>query len=186
MGKIYNLNPVSFITVDTVGQPGERVFYLQAGRGSQFVTLIIEKQHALALVASIDELLAELNTRYPKSQPTRQEQPFQLQYPLEPKFHVGQMGLGYDETVDMVVLIAYQIAETQEEESDIEYLLNKETNTAVARFWGTREQMQLLRDQALNAVNGGRPVCELCGESIDPEGHLCTRRNGHGNSRNYY
>lgn len=175
MARVYNLNPVTFITIDTVGKPGERVFYLQAGRGNQLITLIIEKQHALALVASIDELLAELDARFPKII-QMESGTVQLQFPLDPKFRVGQMGLGYDESVDMVVLIAYQL--TGNEGLD----LDEDMDAAVARFWGTREQMRLLRDRALDAVNGGRPVCELCGETINPEGHICVRRNGHGNS----
>jgi uncharacterized repeat protein (TIGR03847 family) len=93
------------------------------------------------------------------------------------------MGLGYDEADDMVVLIAYQLVEAQHDESEIDYLLSSGLEDAsVARFWGTREQMQVLRNQALSAVKGGRPVCDLCGALIGPEGHLCTRRNGHGNS----
>ena len=43
------------------------------------------------------------------------------------------------------------------------------------------EQMRALRNGALEAVEGGRPTCPLCGELIDPEGHLCPRQNGHGN-----
>jgi uncharacterized repeat protein (TIGR03847 family) len=79
------------------------------------------------------------------------------------------MGLSYDEESDMVVVVAYQLS--AEDDEDV----------PVVRFWGTRRQMRSLRNQALVAVEGGRPTCSMCGEIIDPEGHLCPRRNGHGN-----
>ena len=167
---IYDLKPVSHITVDTVGRPGERVFYLQASRSGQVVTLIIEKQHALALVSGLDDLLAELSSR-PTSEDALETPDLDqgLQGPIEPLFRVGQMGLSYDEGADLVVLVAYQL--TAEESEDV----------PVVRFWGTRQQMRRLRDQALAAVDGGRPTCSLCGEVIEPDGHLCPRQNGHGN-----
>jgi len=38
-----DLNPTSFITVDAIGKPGERVFYLQGREGEQIITLLVEK-----------------------------------------------------------------------------------------------------------------------------------------------
>lgn len=169
MATIFDLKPISHITVDTIGRPGERVFYLQAGLGPQLVTLIIEKQHALALVSGIDGLLAELLADSPEEiVASASDSDVALRQPIEPLFRVGQMGLAYDEESGMVVLIAYQLVLEEEE-------------APAVRFWGTRQQMRKLRDQALLAVEGGRPVCKLCGQVIDPDGHLCTRSNGHGN-----
>jgi uncharacterized repeat protein (TIGR03847 family) len=167
---IYDLRPISHITVDTIGRPGERVFYLQASRGGQVVTLIIEKQHALALASGLDDLLSELGVLPASDEtPVLKELDLELRQPVEPLFRVGQMGLSYDENSDLVVLVAYQLAA-----EDIE-------DVPVVRFWGTRQQMRSLRNQALVAVEGGRPTCTLCGEIIDPDGHLCPRKNGHGN-----
>ena len=33
--------------------------------------------------------------------------------------------------------------------------------------------------QALRLIGAGRPPCPLCGQPLDPQGHLCPRRNGH-------
>ena len=170
MTQEYNLNPVSFITIATVGVPGRRVFYLQAARGEEHVTVIIEKEHALALAASLDELLAELEARFPRpSARPLQADERGLRKQFATLFRVGRMGLGYDEPADLVVIIAYQL------------VLEEDQEPQIARFWVTRQQVQGLRDQALTAVEGGRPTCELCGEPIEPDGHLCPRRNGHGN-----
>ncbi|MCK4962535.1 MAG: DUF3090 family protein, partial [Anaerolineales bacterium] len=40
----YNLKPVDRITTGAIGSPGKRVFYLQARKDDQLVTLIVEKQ----------------------------------------------------------------------------------------------------------------------------------------------
>jgi uncharacterized repeat protein (TIGR03847 family) len=166
---IYDLKPLSHITIDTLGPPGKRVFYLQGGRGAQVITLVIEKEHALALVSGLDDLFAELPALQLGGSDQISPLGESLRQPVEPLFHVGQMGLAYDESSDMVVLVAYQLA--SEDQEDV----------PAVRFWGTRDQMRTLRDQALSAVEGGRPVCSLCGGIIDPGGHLCPRRNGHGN-----
>jgi uncharacterized repeat protein (TIGR03847 family) len=33
--------------------------------------------------------------------------------------------------------------------------------------------------RAVRAVAGGRPPCPMCGQPLDPQGHLCPRRNGY-------
>lgn len=166
---IFDLKPLTHITIDTIGPPGRRVFYLQGGRDERLVTLIIEKEHALAIVTGLDDLFAELPDSPPKEGVADLALDSGLQQPFEPLFRVGQMGLAYDETSDMVVLVAYQVIGEEQEDSP------------GVRFWGTRQQMRMLRDRALSAAEGGRPVCSLCGGVIDPGGHLCPRRNGHGN-----
>ena len=34
-------------------------------------------------------------------------------------------------------------------------------------------------ERAVTLVAAGRPPCPLCGQPLDPQGHLCPRRNGH-------
>ncbi len=57
---IFDLKPILHITIGTLGEPGQREFYLQATYEEQLVTLVIEKEHAVALVAGLDDLVAEL------------------------------------------------------------------------------------------------------------------------------
>jgi len=33
--------------------------------------------------------------------------------------------------------------------------------------------------RASRVVAAGRPPCPLCGAPLDPQGHICPRRNGH-------
>lgn len=171
-GTVYELNPVTHITTGFVGQPGKRVFYLQAMRGPEVVTLIVEKLQVEALAQGVIEFLNELQEKFPELprivadyQPDQME----LRKPLDPIFRVGQLGLGYDSERDLIVLVAQEI--TSEERSV------EEAN--VCRLFATRAQMLSLAQHGVSIVRQGRPTCPLCGQPIDPEGHFCPRRNGH-------
>ena len=55
-----DLGPVDRITADAIGEPGARVFYLQARAGVELVTVIVEKQQVQLLAASVLELLEDV------------------------------------------------------------------------------------------------------------------------------
>jgi uncharacterized repeat protein (TIGR03847 family) len=170
-GQIFEMHPVSRITIEAVGSPGERVFLLQASQGTETLTLKLEKEQAQVLAHSIDQLLDELSERFPRPISTMEEplaSELMLRDPLEPLFAIGQMGLGYDESEDALVLVVQEL--TSEEESE---------NARIARFWATRGQMQAISRHALDVVAMGRPICPLCSRPIDPDGHFCPKSNGH-------
>ncbi len=164
---LYDLNPVTRVMAGAVGEPGHRVFYLQARQGTLLVTLQAEKEQISSLSSGITELLEKL----PESEEAEGSSLYDatLEEPFEPLFQIGQLGLGYDQEHNLLVIVAYEVSEEE----------NPET-VNVVRFWGTREQMRHLAEHAQQVVAGGRPICVLCGRPIDPEGHFCPRRNGHG------
>jgi len=147
-----DLNPVDFITVGTVGPKGQRVFHLQAGKGEQIVSLIIEKEQAWALSEAIRELVEDLEERYPSEE---SDDPsglnMELRDPLEPLFRVAQMGLGYDEDRRMVVLVAQELV-ASEEDTDPESI-----QPGIVRMWCSRAQMRALSTHATATVQAGRP-----------------------------
>ncbi len=147
-----DLNPVDFITVGTVGPKGQRVFHLQAGKAEQVVSLIIEKEQAWALSEAIRELVEDLEERYPtddlSSDPAVN---MDLRDPLESLFRVAQMGLGYDEDRQMVVLVAQELVAT-EEDADPESV-----QPGIVRMWCSRAQMRALSTHATATVQAGRP-----------------------------
>jgi uncharacterized repeat protein (TIGR03847 family) len=168
---VCDFNPVDRITVDTIGPPGQRVFHLQASQGTQVVTMVFEKEQARALAASLLQLLDHLEIDYPENQGEVEailSTQMSLLQPTEPEFRIGQMGVGFDETTGYVVIVAYELS--VEEGQDI----------GVARFWATREQARALAQYSLEVVEAGRPLCPLCSEPMDPDGHFCPRGNGHG------
>ncbi len=150
-----DLNPVDFITVGTVGPKGQRVFHLQAGKGEQIVSLIIEKEQAWALSEAIRELVEDLDQRDP---PVETGEPgefnMELRDPIEPMFRVAQMGLGYDEDRQMVVLVAQELVVTEDEEEEVDA---DEVQPGIVRMWCSRDQMRALSTHATATVQAGRP-----------------------------
>ena len=169
--EVLDLNPVTHITVGTVGPPGRRTFFLQGSQGNRLISLIIEKEHAYALAIGIQELLERLAQERDAEEWAEEPVDLELKEPLDTRYRVSQLGLGYDERTDRVVIIAE--AWRQQGEG------NGEDEVLVVRFWATRRQMAALSEHALNVVAAGRPTCPMCGEPIDPQGHFCPRRNGH-------
>jgi uncharacterized repeat protein (TIGR03847 family) len=171
MARTIDLNPVSAITTDAIGQPGQRVFYLQARSGPTTITIETEKEQVRALALGIHQFLEELTQRFPdrKDFDEVDGRDLVLTPPLEPEFKVGQMGLGYDSDQDMVVIVAQSLQAEDESEED----------AVTARFWITRGQAKAMADHALEVVSQGRPLCPLCGRPIGVEGHFCPKRNGH-------
>lgn len=158
------LNPVDFITIGTVGPKGQRVFHLQAGKTGDIVSLTIEKEQAFALGEAIRELLDDLDKRFPhlegRTTADLSQMNMDLREPIEPMFRVAQMGLGYDEDRDLVVLVAQELLTVSEDE-DPETL-----EPGVVRLWCSREQMAALSAQALQTVQAGRPDPKLNGRIV--------------------
>ena len=185
----FDFNPVSTIVADAVGRPGQRTFFLQARQGADMATLIMEKEQVAALATSILQLLEELEKERADLPAVEEEAAVpSLREPLEPAFRVGQLGLGYDERQDLMVLIAQAIPDADQEEEDLDAsppspprpeTVEDEGDEQKARFYATRAQMRSLSEHALQVVAAGRPDCPLCGRVIEPDGHFCPRTNGH-------
>jgi len=173
-GARYDLNPVTHITAGAVGPPGKRVFYIQATQDlpPRAITLLCEKQQVEALAAGIEQFLDELQKKHSdlaEASDYFERYKMELQEPLEPTFRVGQMGLGYDEENDLLVLVAQEMV-TEEMTAE---------DAAAARFWATRSQLRALGRYAQEIARQGRPICGNCGQPMDPEGHFCPKSNGH-------
>ncbi|NCF66032.1 MAG: DUF3090 family protein [Chloroflexi bacterium] len=169
MAHQIELNPVSFLTVGTVGPPGQRVFYLQGSRRNETISLIVEKQQMAVLADSIESFLDELEEKHPAETRDSEEsvmQDMRLREPVEGLYRVGNMGLGYNESEDQIVLVAYELVD-EDEDPD------------VVSFWATRAQMVALIKHTRKVVAAGRPICGNCGRPMDPQGHFCPNRNGH-------
>jgi uncharacterized repeat protein (TIGR03847 family) len=160
MSTSFEMPEIDVLTTGTVGPPGQRVFYLQARHGEQVLSLRLEKTQVAALVTYLGALLADLPP--PADLPTDLE----LVEPVVPEWVVGSLGVSYDEDIDRVVLLAEELVEEGEE-------------AAQARITTTREQIAALAGHGAEVVRSGRPPCPLCGQPLDPEGHVCVRLNGH-------
>jgi uncharacterized repeat protein (TIGR03847 family) len=162
----------------TVGQPGERTFYLQATSGGRTVSVALEKVQVAALAEKVDELLDEVRRRQgtdstvPAGVSPEHEDVAPLDAPIEEEFRVGTLALAWDDET-AVVIVEAQSAEGQAEEEGGEFtgdLLRVRLTPAAARAFSKR---------ATRVVAAGRPPCPLCGNPLDPQGHVCPRQNGH-------
>ena len=181
-----DLDPAEKITTGTVGEPGRRTFYLQARRGTQLVTVIVEKQQVQLLAASILEILSRLDVETGEGP---SEDQLELDEPVEPMWRAGRLSIGYQEERDLILLEIEEAGaedeeEPQEGEEEAEAQLLEELERIVERerirIWATREQMLALSRHGAAVAARGRPACRYCGNPIDPEGHACPAMNGHG------
>ena len=162
MAESFDLPSVDAVTFGTIGEPGSRVFFLQAWAGKTVVTLKIEKQQVASLCVALQQILADLPTEAsPVSAPG-------LQPPVEAAWIAGGIGLStYDETTRRVTLLFEELVAEDVEDG------------ATARFGITVGQMVALVTRGEELVAGGRPNCPLCGNPMDPDGHACPKTNGH-------
>jgi len=157
-----------YIMVRALGQPGKRTFYLTAGEGLYAVRLWLEKLQLQMLSDAIRQLLASLSgetsreaeARWTTTSTRAEEEPFDLE------FQVGKLALGYDEGRNRLVIYAYP---------------QEATGHAPPSFacWASRRRLEALADEIDRVCAAGRPLCPLCSLPMDPEGHVCPRKNGH-------
>lgn len=160
MSASYELLDVDKITVGAVGEPGRRLFVLQARHAGQLVTLKVEKGQVAALVAHLGQLLQDL------PEPGHLPEDLELELPVEPEWIVGSLGSSWDEQLDRLLLLVEEAAPEGEEPAE-------------ARIGLTREQMAAIAVRGAELVSAGRPPCPLCGYPLEPRGHDCPRTNGH-------
>ncbi|HEX9372865.1 MAG TPA: DUF3090 family protein [Roseiflexaceae bacterium] len=165
----YDLDPVTRITAHAIGEPGKRVFYIQARRERDLISLICEKEQVRALAQAINQLLEDLSEKNPLLSAGDDmlvlASDMSLEEPLESRFRVAQMGIGYDAARDMVILVMQGIQEDEDEDAP------------TARFGATRQQMRALSEHAARVVSQGRRICGNCGRPIDASGHFCPQMN---------
>ena len=175
MSESFEMLAPDYFTTGAVGEPGQRVFYLQGRQARTVVTLKVEKEQISALADYVAGLLAKL----PEAGSAGTELP--LLEPLDPAWAVGALGLGYDESSDRVVVVANEATEREDDEDESTEGQEAEEagEGATARFLITRAQAAAFVDRARALVKAGRPICPMCSQPKDPAGHICPRSNGH-------
>jgi uncharacterized repeat protein (TIGR03847 family) len=160
--------PDRFVT-GTVGEPGERAFYLQLRSSSRLFSVAVEKAQVQAIATRLDVMIAEIRKSNPLT--TIEKIPIDdapLESPVDAEFQVGAMSLAWDEETSLICLELYEL-EDDEEESEGE-VAEVNLTVGMATAFSTRSKA---------VVNAGRLPCPFCGIPIDPRGHLCPRANGY-------
>ena len=168
----------------TVGAPGNRTFFLQARDGTRIVSVALEKVQVAVLAQRLGDLLEELEQRGIEGtaeRPGLVGDTGAMDEPINEAFRVGTMSLGWDTTDDMIVLEARELVEEVEDGEDDEGFADDDAEDGpdILRVRITPASAQAFIARATRVVAAGRPPCPLCGQPLDPQGHLCPRRNGH-------
>jgi uncharacterized repeat protein (TIGR03847 family) len=176
--QVYAFEPPERFVAGTVGPPGERAFYLQARGDGRLVSVGLEKVQVSLLAEKLDELLGEAHRRFGVVLPEAEPEPSDnepLESPVDEEFRVGTLGLAFDVDSSTVVIEAIEAGENDEEEepedesSELDRLRVRLTPAAAREFI----------ERARRVISAGRPPCPLCGQPLDPAGHLCPRHNGY-------
>lgn len=164
-----------------IGEPGDRVFYLQARRGQQVVSFRCEKEQVGMLGRYLGQLAGAMGAPDPERDIAG------LIEPVVPEWIVGTISVGVDEASGVIQVTTEELAPEEIEvvvddeltEDDIDELLEAEDEAAgaQARFTLRIAQAAAFAEAAEELVSAGRPPCRLCGRPIGAEGHACPRWN---------
>ena len=164
----------------TIGQPGEREFFLQVADGRRVFSVACEKQQVAVLADRLGSLITEVAKRFSVSAPntpTPGEDDLTLTTPVDAEFRVGTMGLAWDGDESQVIVELLALSE-EEVGEDIVLEDREDGPDALRVFLSLAEARDFARRAEL-VVSAGRPPCPLCANPLDPEGHICPRLNGY-------
>lgn len=180
--QIYLFDPPERFVAGTVGSPGERTFFLQARGDGRLVSVALEKVQVAVLADRLDQLLDEVRRRSESlaeaSAVPDVEDVEPLETPLFEEFRVGTMALGWDGDDGRVVIEAHAVRPDEEERTDPPAEDDEDAGD-VLRVRVAPGAARAFARRASRVVAAGRPPCPLCGQPLDPEGHVCPRQNGH-------
>lgn len=158
-------NPERFV-VGTVGQPGERTFFLQAKDGSRVVAVSIEKSQALALAERIIALL-------PDEQVPSRFDDAQMETPVVEEFRAGVMALAWNPVSERIVI------EAQALDEEVDEIIENDEGPDLMRVSLSVTHALAFAARAKSVVAAGRQPCPFCSLPLDPQGHICPRANGY-------
>lgn len=181
---VFEYDPPERFVAGTVGEPGQRTFFLQASAGGRTTSVALEKQQVSVLAERVDALLDEVvrrssgETSVPAMNPPDVEDNGPLEIPIEEEFRVGTMALAWDDDDEVVVIEAQAMTDDEDEGSALIAEDDEEGPPLLrVRISGTAARAFVSRAQAV--VAAGRPPCPFCGGPLDAGGHVCPRANGY-------
>ena len=215
--RLFDFDPPDRFVAGTIGQPGNRTFFLQARRAGQIVSVVLEKVQVAVLAERLGVLLDELESRGitpPDNGVVADSAP--LDEPINETFRATTLTLGWDGDTEQILVEARAGDDEDDEDeedvsaeaeadagleeaiidlSSVEGIAGSQAGELLAAFEGVEDddeeapdtlRVRLSADvargfvtRALEVVAAGRLPCPLCGQPLDPQGHICPRRNGH-------
>jgi uncharacterized repeat protein (TIGR03847 family) len=194
--RVYLFDSPERFVAGTIGEPGSRTFFLQAREAGRIASIVLEKVQVAALAQRLGELLEELRARgveVPRDLPTGSRDIGPLDEPLIDAFRVGTLTIGWDPGPGDIVLQALAMIPGDEEDEEDEEEGAEEDDGELELAEDDPDGPDFLRvrltpaatlsfvERANRIVAAGRPPCPICGQPLDPQGHICPRKNGYLN-----
>lgn len=175
-GRSFHFDRLDALVPGTVGEPGDRTFFLQARDGNDVVSFRLEKEQ----VGMLGQYLGQLAQAMGSIEPERD--PAGLIEPVTAEWIVGSLSVGVDEHAGLIFVTAEELVieedfDEDDETDDLSELLESDPDAAEAVFTLRLGQAVAFAETAMDLVRAGRPPCQLCGRPIGPEGHSCPRWN---------
>ncbi|HEY3894287.1 MAG TPA: DUF3090 domain-containing protein [Pseudonocardiaceae bacterium] len=165
----------------TVGEPGERTFYLQAVDDTKVISVQLEKEQVTVLAERLSALLDEVVRRLGSESSTAIDEVTvdtdPLSSPVEQEFRVGTMGLGWDVESRAIVVELLAVSEQEVDESMV--LDDTEEGPDAVRVFLSLDQARAFTLRTERVISAGRKPCPLCAEPLGAKGHICPRQNGY-------
>lgn len=185
---VHNYEQPERFVAGTVGEPGQRTFFLQAREGNRVTSVALEKQQVSILAERVDLLLDEALRRsggdaaIPAVAPMGSSDVLPLDQPIVEEFRVGTITLSWDPDEGRVVIELFPVTDetvVSEDEDGAEAEIEVEVEASevlVVKLEPGYARSFVQRAQSV--VSAGRPACQFCGNPMDADGHVCPRANG--------
>jgi len=178
--RVLLFDPVERFVAGTVGQPGERTFFIQARTGSRLISVSLEKTQVQALSERLTYMIREIkqsDTTIVIQRLTRDDAP--LETPIEEEFRIGVIGIAFDASRELIQIDLQAVSEGDEEEPEFIDVDDLTGDQDIMRVLISPSMAEQFAKRAMSVVSAGRLPCPFCGGPIDMRGHLCPRANGY-------
>lgn len=158
--------------VGTIGEPGRRLFVVQVSQGGTLASVAVEKQQVSVLARRIITILEQLeDLGHVMVSSARVIDRGPLDAPVDIEFRAGAIGLAWDGNRGAIQLELFS--------SDLGGHMDDDDANVMLQVWLSPRKAQQFALRAEEVVAAGRPACPLCGQALEPGGHICPRSNGY-------
>ncbi len=172
-------DPAERFVVGTVGQPGERTFFVQVRSAQRLISVALEKSQVNALCQRIEMMIREVKKDDPGvllERVSRDDAP--LETPIFEEFRVGMISLSWLRDRRLLCIELHAINEEDSQSEEAIFQLDNE-NRDLVKVFISLSQADAFSTRAVAVIKAGRLPCPFCAIPIDPTGHLCPRANGY-------
>lgn len=174
-------DPVDTIAAGAVGVPGQRTFFIQASKDGRTLSVLVEKEQVAILVERMRQLLDQMVEDFPEAAGAAEPFTGAVEGEPVPLFRAVAIGIGFDPGRQMVLIELHERPVSEDEDEVVGTTPEEpgEPEGYLARLYATPAQARAMAAHGSAAVTAGRPPCPLCGNPLDPDGHVCPKLNGH-------